>query len=113
MALVVRPAAYQWGSLFLILAPIFIAVYVGAGYYYNFKYKDLRGVQAIPQIEYWKEVPGLVKDGCIFSYQQTRRGIKYLQEKQMGGAPADPALKQALANDEDGAASTSYEESKA
>jgi len=102
----------SWGSLTLILGPIFIGLYIAAGYYYNYKYKELRGVEAVPQIEYWRELPGLVKDGCIFSYQQTRRFIKYLQDKH-AGAPADPALKQALANDEDGAASTSYEENKA
>lgn len=102
----------SWGSLFLILAPIFIGLYIGAGYYYNYKYKELRGVQAIPQIEYWKELPGLVKDGCIFSYQQTRIFINYLREKH-AGAPADPTLKQALASDEGGGASTSYEENKA
>ena len=30
-------------------------------YYYNYKYKELRGMDAIPQLEYWKEVPGLVR----------------------------------------------------
>ena len=52
-----------WGTLFLILFPVFSGLYVAGGYGYNYKYRDLRGVEAFPQREYWSEVPGLVKDG--------------------------------------------------
>ena len=54
-------------------------------------------------------MPGLVKDGCKYSYKQTRTFINYMMTKD--GAPADPALKQALADDE--GSSTAYEENKA
>jgi hypothetical protein len=46
----------SWGTLFLILFPIAIGLYVGGGYYYNYKYKEMRGVDAVPQLEYWKQV---------------------------------------------------------
>jgi len=102
-----------WGTLFLILFPVFSGLYVAGGYGYNYKYRDLRGVEAFPQREYWSEVPGLVKDGCIYSYQQTSIFISYLNEKRQGNV-ADPGLKQALAASEDGGeSSTAYEESKA
>lgn len=104
----------SWGTLTLILLPVAVGLYLSGGYYYNYKYKELRGMDAIPQLEYWKEVPGLVKDGCLFSYKQTLLFINWLREKYQGGAPADPALKQALADDTDEAgASTSYQADKA
>lgn len=102
-----------WGKLFLILFFVFTTLYFGGGFGYNYKYKDLRGAEAVPQIEYWKQVPGLVHDGCVFSYQQTSIFVAYLNEKRQGG-PADPGLKRALAENEDGGeSSTAYEESKA
>ena len=96
----------SWGSLFLILFPVSVVVYLSAGCYYNYKYHEKRGIEMVPQLEYWKQVPGLVYDGCVFSYQQTRAFITWVREK---NAPADPTLKQALAESEDGG-STSYEE---
>ena len=64
---------------------------MGGGYGYNFKYRDLRGAEAVPQIEYWQQVPGLVRDGCVFAYEQSVIFIAYLNEKRQGG-PADPRL---------------------
>lgn len=102
-----------WGTLFLILFPVFVGLYVGGGFGYNYKYRELRGMDAVPQVEYWREVPGLVKDGCTFSYAQTSLFIAWVNEKRLG-SPSDAGLKQALASDEEGAAasSTAYEEQK-
>ena len=102
-----------WGKTFLILFFVITLLYVGGGYGYNFKYRDLRGAEAVPQIEYWQQVPGLVRDGCVFAYEQSVIFIAYLNEKRQGG-PADPGLKRVLADNEEGAESnTVYEESKA
>ena len=99
----------SWGSLTLILGlGVALPLYLGLGCYYNYKYHDARGIEMVPQLDYWKELPGLVHDGCVFSYQQTKLFIGCLRER-YGSAPADPALKQALAEGEDGGA-TSYEE---
>ena len=57
------------------------------------------------------QVPGLVQDGCRFSYEQTKIFVDFAMEKYRG-APADAGLKAALADNEDGGAassSTSYE----
>jgi len=99
----------SWGTLFLILFPVFCALYFGLGYGYNYKYRELRGVDAVPQLEYWKQLPGLVKDGCKFSYAQTQAFINYARERQRGGAPDNEGLKRALADNEEGA-ETAYEE---
>ena len=55
----------------------------------------------------WRELPGLVKDGCAFSYEQACLFAAWLKEQQRG-APADAGLKRALADNEDGG--TAYEE---
>ena len=45
------------GWLFIILLFVGILVYVGGGIGYNVKYKAMQpGIEAIPFIEYWKEV---------------------------------------------------------
>ena len=103
------------GSLFLILLlGVAVPIYLGGGYFYNFKYTEKRGIEAVPQIEYWRQLPGLVKDGCLFSYAETKKFIEKLREKaaEARGNKTDPALKQALADDT-GEAATPYEENKA
>jgi len=66
-------------------------LYVGGGFYYNTKTKGAEGIQAVPHLEFWKTMPGLVKDGVTFSQ------AKY-QEKYGDGAPyikpAPPLMKE-------------------
>lgn len=82
------------------------AAYIGGGYTYNYKVKELRGREAVPQLEYWEQVPGLVKDGCAFSWGQTKAFVQYLKDKKSGGGPQ---LNQALSSAEDGGPSTDYQ----
>ena len=56
-----------------------------------------------------QQLPGLVKDGCAFSYEQTCIFIAWAREKYNNRGGADAGLKQALAQDEPGE-SASYEE---
>ena len=35
-----------------------------------YKAKEARGVEAIPNIEFWRSLPGLIKDGCVFSWSK-------------------------------------------
>lgn len=91
----------SWGSVFLILFFVGAACYLGGGLYYNTKKRDPPlepGVHALPHIEYWRTLPGLVKDGCSFAHRKGREA--YMTHVQ--GAPADPALKQSLARGEEG-----------
>ena len=74
----------SWGTLFCILFPVGCVVYLAAGFYYNYKFLERRGADAIPQLEYWREVPGLVKDGCLFSYDQATVFAAYLRELSRG-----------------------------
>jgi len=60
------------GSVFLIVFFVLLFVYCAAGAAYQFKMKDSRGLDLIPNLEFWKDLPFLIKDGCVFCYQKTR-----------------------------------------
>jgi len=88
----------SWGSLFLILLSVAIVVYVGGGLAYNIKVKEMEpGVDAIMHLEYWKQLPGLVKDGCDFSYKHTKAAYVAFQNRNR-----DPALSAPIAKAEGG-----------
>jgi len=40
--------------------------------YYNVRTKGYQGVEALPQIEFWRNIPGLVTDGVAFSRQKVQ-----------------------------------------
>ena len=40
------------------------------------QYRGEEGLNIIPQWAYWKTLPGLVKDGCIYSYRHGGRALK-------------------------------------
>ncbi len=56
-----------WGIGFLIFFFLGSGLYVGGGTYYNIKTKGTEGIQALPHLEFWSTMPGLVKDGVTFS----------------------------------------------
>jgi|EP01043_Picozoa_sp_COSAG02_P037149 hypothetical protein len=56
-----------WGMMFLIFFFLGSGMYVGGGAYYNNQTKNAVGVQALPHLEFWSTIPGLVKDGVTFS----------------------------------------------
>jgi hypothetical protein len=88
------------GSLFLILFAVSGIVYVGGGSWYNVKYRQMEpGSAAIPQVEYWRELPGLVRDGMAFSWKQTKKWLKRAQNAWRGGGDKNKGLIEA---DEDG-----------
>jgi len=70
------------GWIFLIIFVVFIPVYCVFGCIYNRKKKGTTGmVESIPNVEFWKDLPSLVKDGCMFVYHKIRqllcRGAAY------------------------------------
>jgi len=61
------------GSILLIILLCLSVVYLGAGLWYNIQYKHERfGVDALPHKEFWSAIPGLVKDGAVFSFQKAK-----------------------------------------
>ena len=49
-----------WGWDFLLATAAIAVVYFGGGLYYNMKTKGLAGVQALPNLDFWRTIPGLV-----------------------------------------------------
>jgi hypothetical protein len=47
-------------------------VYFAAGFAFNKWYRKEEGIEnQIPQYAFWVSLPGLVKDGCVYSYRKT------------------------------------------
>jgi hypothetical protein len=56
------------GSIFLIAFFVSAVVYLVAGFIVNWKVRGATpGVDAVPNIELWRQVPGLVVDGIVFT----------------------------------------------
>ena len=105
------------GGLFLILLSVAVLIYVGGGMYYNIKYKEMpQSMEAFPHIEYWRELPPLVKDGCAFSWKHTKIFAKEAHAYAVahGYVNGDASLKEGLtAADEGSSTATEYAKSPA
>jgi len=60
------------GSVFLIILVVVIPIYIAAGFVYKMKVKGTTGMESCPNIEFWREIPGLVKDGFRFTISKVR-----------------------------------------
>ncbi|VEN36422.1 unnamed protein product [Callosobruchus maculatus] len=54
------------GSIFLILLLVFLTIYLVGGGLVLYFIRGARGVEVIPNVEFWRNLPSLVKDGLIF-----------------------------------------------
>lgn len=58
-----------------------IAMYLGVGVAYNhYQLEVPLGKEAIPHVAFWETVPGLVQEGCAFSYHQAATTYKLAKE---------------------------------
>jgi len=64
------------GTVFIIILLSVIPVYIGLGCLYGYKKKQVAGIEAFPNIAFWRDLPVLVKDGCRFTYNLIRSGCK-------------------------------------
>lgn len=66
------------GDVFILLLFIVVIVYFGGGMAYNFQtsggFKN-GGTPVIPHVEFWRGIPGLIAEGCNFTFTQ-RCGTK-------------------------------------
>jgi len=58
------------GDVFLIIFFCGGFLYVVIGMAYNFKFRELRGVEMVPNVDFWRGLPSLIKDGSIFTWQK-------------------------------------------
>jgi len=61
------------GSIFLIIFFVVAVVYFVGGAFFRYKFQEVEvGVNLVPNLGFWSEIPGLVKDGCVFTYEKIR-----------------------------------------
>jgi|ERR1719424_855717 len=57
----------SYGWVFIICFAVLMVLYCGIGMFYKIKKLGVTGIEAIPNIEFWRDYPTIVKDGCSFS----------------------------------------------
>ena len=57
------------GSIMLIFAFCCLSTYLLFGSIYKVRKEDKRGVDALPNIEFWKDLPSLIKEGALFVFR--------------------------------------------
>lgn len=62
---------FDIGWIIIICFFSLIIVYIIVGMVVNWKVRDKHGAEIFPQYEFWRSFPGLVKDGILFSWNQT------------------------------------------
>jgi len=54
------------GWIFVIILVVVFSVYMIGGISWNKYKKNLAGAELLPHRDFWRELPGLTKDGCIY-----------------------------------------------
>jgi hypothetical protein len=74
------------GGTFVLLFCLFSMFYCIGGSYYNMRMNGMTfSTDVIPQIDYWRQLPGLVRDGCAFSWVHTKAALEALQQQLSSG----------------------------
>lgn len=63
-------------GIFLITFTSATIIYTSLGCYYNYK-KEKPKNELFPHLSFWKQIPGLVKDGIFYSIQTCNNNLKY------------------------------------
>jgi len=62
------------GLVFIIILLVVTPVYIVVGCIYKAKTKGTTGIESCPNIDFWRDLPGLVKDGFRFVIGKCRGG---------------------------------------
>lgn len=97
-ACAITPQPLSWGWWTIIFFGLSSLGYFGGGSYYNARVKGEEGLNAIPQWAYWQTLPGLVKDGSVFFYKESRlfsrNGRQYVREWYQGIGSKEVSMRQ-------------------
>ena len=74
----------SFAEMFCYMFFLFMLLYCAAGFAYNFKMNNLRGVEAIPNLSFWKDLPALTKEGLTYSTEKARFVVKKMHAKYNG-----------------------------
>merc|ERR1712072_1576330 len=56
----------NWGWFFILMFSLAMGSYCGVGMVYKYKKLGVTGIETLPNIEFWRDLPGLVKDGIAY-----------------------------------------------
>jgi len=62
------------GSVFLIIFFVSVPIYIAAGCFYKRRRMGAVGIEAVPCIDFWRDLPNLVKEGVAFTLLKLRCG---------------------------------------
>ena len=83
------------GWIFIIVFLCVLTVYCIAGVTYKTQKMGLTGIEAVPNIEFWRDVPQLIQEGCTFTYETFAAVIQghssYSADSQWAQQPPAPA----------------------
>jgi len=65
------------GSVFLIAFFVMLALYFSVGAVVKWKVYSASGVEMIPNTDFWVDLPGLIRDGCIFVKNKITGSVGY------------------------------------
>jgi len=66
------PHKISGGTIFLIILLVTTFLYIVLGCFYKTKYKGTTGRESCPNFTFWSTLPGLVKDGFVFTWSKLR-----------------------------------------
>jgi hypothetical protein len=66
-----RPLSNGW--IFNVVWLMSVLIYFVGGWWYKSRYTGLSGAEAIPNVDFWRDLPSLVSDGCRYSWEKTMR----------------------------------------
>jgi len=73
-----QPNVLTGGGWFLIIIfAIALPIYLVGGIYYKYKIKGATGIEVCPNIEFWKDLPFLVLDGCKYTKSKIQIASAY------------------------------------
>ena len=61
------PGGWTWGNNFLVFFFGTAALYLGVGVAFRYRQLEMRGLEVVPHLDFWRELPGLVADGASFA----------------------------------------------
>lgn len=75
----------NWGWFFITMLSITMALYCGIGMVWKYKKLGVTGIETVPNIEFWRDLPGLIKDGIAYFLKLVKQCLA------KGGGPASTA----------------------
>ena len=76
---------WTWGNTFLLFLFLGGGLYFCGGAAFRYKQLDMRGMEVVPHLELWREVPGLVGDGIMFSIGKASEVLGGVTGGRLGG----------------------------